>query len=147
MNTLKKYWEMLVWAGIALAFCWSNSAKTSAQGFFKSVGAYFLGVVLYFVVKDIILFLYRSWRQVPDDADPDNSVEYEAALAWRSINLAIANVEHPEGCTELADLRAAGWTVAKTGHERDIVVVLTFVKPGIGLGDVNVSVNYRGEEA
>jgi hypothetical protein len=61
----------------------------------------------------------------PDLDDPS----YEAACAWRSINLALGNPDHYDACDELADLRRAGWHIEKSGNERAGFVYLKFITP------------------
>lgn len=65
-----------------------------------------------------------------EDTVPDLDPEYDAACAWRNINLAIGNPDHYEANDDIADLRRAGWHVEKSGNERAGFVYLKFISPG-----------------
>jgi hypothetical protein len=72
------------------------------------------------------LALARTEPDLVDIEDPD----YDAACAWRAINLALGNPEHLDSCDELANLRKAGWHIEKSGNERGGFVYLKLVAPG-----------------
>ncbi len=72
----------------------------------------------------LIVFNLDKYNEVEEDE------EHDATLAWRGINLAVGDgFQHHETCDELADLRAAGWTIEKVGNERYGFVQLTLTGP------------------
>lgn len=82
-----------------------------------------IAFVIYVLLKAV--FASTSKARPEDDSDPD----YDAACAWRGINLAIAVPDHYEACDELADLKRAGWHIEKSGNERAGFVYLKLVAP------------------
>ncbi len=89
-------------------------------------GSFLFGAFLYTVGA----FLVSHFSKKPPELSipRPSDVEFDAAAAWRSINLPIANGDHPDGLWAFTDLKSAGWVIEKIGHERSGSVTLKFTK-------------------
>jgi hypothetical protein len=139
VNFLKKAWLPLLWTTGMLAACWNGAQRPTPLAFGRQVLSYAIGMALFFAVWTALQFAFtglkalsRLWtgETVVEEEEDDSDPSYAAACAWRCINLALANPDHYEACDELGDLKRAGWTIEKSGHERGGYVYLKLIAPG-----------------
>lgn len=139
----KKHWSLVMWVIITIGLCWQNAANVTTRGFVYSVLAYAASIALWavalLVFAAVASLAAKVWQKLftrtldvdeDDIAEDHDSVEWDAAQAWHSINLALgANHDDNDACYEISNLRAAGWHVEKQGNERGGFVYLKFIAP------------------
>jgi hypothetical protein len=138
-----KNWKSAIvpalWLIVGLIFCYHDASGPTAVAFGRQVGAYALGASVFFAILVVLSFCWRlgsklveAWVNAdePSEEDFGEDAAYDAACAWRAINLAISEGhEHVDACLELSDLREAGWHIEKAGNERAGFVYLKFIAP------------------
>ncbi len=139
---LKKNWFFCLWLifGTYSAYGLAGLHKPTWSEYGVQVCAYlsawtvFMGI--YVGVKIAIkgaVALFKEWRAAPTPGDEEtgDDPEYDAACAWRAIDLATGEGwEHYESCYDLYAIRKAGWHVERSGHRRGGFVYIKLIAPG-----------------
>jgi hypothetical protein len=140
---LKKNLVALLWVAAALLWIYHDAAMAGRQPtpfeFTRQFLAYAIGALAFLVALVVLTIAWKALQRLwvalknaptPGDLEAEEDAHYAAACAWRAINLAIGNPNHNEACSELADLRDAGWFIEKSGNERAGWVYLKLIAPG-----------------